>query len=358
MMSRKKILVDLSALDDVYQGMGQIALNYGHYFKETYRRKTSPYDLTLLLPKAYFGKFGDEPKYLSSSNWLRRHCRYLFPKFDLWHNIHHTSRFKPYSAGATKYIYTIHDFNCLMLEYEGTQQKVNSSYRRMNRHIRKSDLIIAISEFVCQQIGQFLSVRNTPIRMIYNGVEKIADIPPVKPRNEIKQPFFLSISAFREKKNFHLLLDMMQLMPQKQLYLAGNDNTEYGRRIKERIANEKITNVHLLGKVSEAEKVWLYAHCEAFLFPSTFEGFGLPVIEAMQFGKPVFSSKETSLKEIGGSCTYFWDSLNPKAMKNVIEENIDNFYQTPELADMEKRYADTFSYKTYFEKYEEIYATM
>ncbi len=356
-MKKKKLLVDLSALDDVYQGVGQISLNYGNYFKDTYRRQTANYELTLLLPREYFGVFGNEVKYLSSSNWVRRHCRYLFPKFDIWHNIHHGSRFKP-CYKTTKYIYTIHDLNGLMLEYAGTHKKVNSNYRKINRQLRQADLVLAISDFVCDQISELLHIKNIPIKMIYNGVEKISDKTPQKPKCDIKQPFFFSISMFRKTKNFHLLLDLMKLMPDKHLYLAGNDNTDYGTLIKERIAKERIDNVHLLGKVSEEEKVWLYANCEAFLFPSALEGFGLPVIEAMQFGKPVFSSKETSLKEIGGSCAYFWDSLTPQAMKQTIDNNLENFYQTPELADIEKQYADTFSYKSYFEQYERIYSSL
>lgn len=353
----KRLLVDLSALHDIYQGMGNIALNYGKHFKETYRRATAEYDLTLLVPKEYFGQFGNEVRYLSSSNWLRRHCRYLFPKFDVWHNIHHTSSFKPNNK-STKYIYTIHDFNHLMLEYEGTQKKVDQSYRRMMRHIDKANIVVAISKFVASQFNQFLDLRDKQVEMIYNGVEKIVDNPQVKPDYHIKKPFFLSVSAFRRSKNYHLLLDMMKLMPDKNLYLVGNNDTEYGKMIKQRIENEGITNVYITGKVSEEEKVWFYANCEAFLFPSSFEGFGLPVIEAMQFGKPVFSSSLTSLKEIGGSCAYFWDTLEPQAMKNLIDEKLDEFYQNPKYAEAEKRYADTFSYNKHFEKCDKIYSVI
>ena len=353
----KRLLVDLSALHDIYQGMGNIALNYGKHFKETYRRATAEYDLTLLVPKEYFGQFGNEVRYLSSSNWLRRHCRYLFPKFDVWHNIHHTSSFKPNNK-STKYIYTIHDFNHLMLEYEGTQKKVDQSYRRMMRHIYKANIVVAISKFVASQFNQFLNLRDKQVEMIYNGVEKIVDNPQVKPDYHIKRPFCLSVSAFRRSKNYHLLLDMMKLMPDKNLYLVGNNDTEYGKMIKQRIQNEGITNVYITGKVSEEEKVWFYANCEAFLFPSSFEGFGLPVIEAMQFGKPVFSSSLTSLKEIGGICAYFWDTLEPQAMKNLIDEKLDEFYQNPKYAEAEKRYADTFSYNKHFEKYDKIYSVI
>ena len=251
------MLADLSAIEDIYQGMGNIALNYGKHFKETYRRATAEYDLTLLVPKEYFGQFGNEVRYLSSSNWLRCHCRYFFPKFDIWRNLHHTSRFKPYDK-STIYIYTIHDFNCLMLEYEGTQKKVDQSYRRMMRHLTKANIIVTISNFVASQLEQFFDVRGKRVEMIYNGVEKIVDNSASKPcsSNDIKSPFFLSISACRPSKNFHILLDMMKLMPDKNLYLVGNDDTEYGRMLRQRIEEEAITNVHLTGKVSEEEKVW------------------------------------------------------------------------------------------------------
>lgn len=353
---KKRVLVDLATLDDLYHGYGQISMNYGKYFKAHYKRATAAYELTLLVPKNFIGAFGNEVKYISSSNWLRRHCRYYFPKFDVWHSIHHMSRFKPYS-GTTKYIYTIHDINFMLSEYEATN-KVEQNTRRVARNIDKATILVAISNFTKREISERFDIKGKPFEMIYNGVELLTDKTAVKPKQSPKMPFFLSISAFREKKNFHLLLDLMKLFPDKNLYLAGNDNTEYGTFIKQRIASEGIDNVHLLGKVSEEEKVWLYANCEAFLFPSTFEGFGLPVIEAMQFGKPVFSSKETSLKEIGGSCAYFWDTLTPQAMKQVIDDNIDNFYLTPELADIERRYAETFSYKTHFEKYEAIYSKL
>lgn len=128
--------------------------------------------------------------------------------------------------------------------------------------------------------------------------------------------------------------------------------------IKNRIETEEINNVSLLGTVSEEEKVWLYANCEAFLFPSLLEGFGLPVIEAMQFGKPVFSSEETSLKEIGGNFSYFWKNFNPYDMKQLIDENLEKFYHDRGLEEREKEYANSFTYEKHFAEYEKLYATV
>ncbi|MDR1503135.1 MAG: glycosyltransferase [Prevotella sp.] len=88
---------------------------------------------------------------------------------------------------------------------------------------------------------------------------------------------------------------------------------------------KKIGNVFLSGVIDAPEKVWMYRNCEAFLFPSKFEGFGLPLIEAMLFGKPVFSSRYTSLPEVGNKYAFFWDNFDAKHMKEVVEKNLNRF---------------------------------
>lgn len=354
---QKSILVDLSYMKDLYRGYGQIALNYGNYFKKNYNSQTSGYLLTLLLPKKYFGIFGDEVKYISSTNWFRKHYRYLFPKFDIWHSLQYPARFTPYSK-LTKYIFTIHDLNVLSLEYEKTRKDVDKNYRRITRHIKRASAVTTISNFSKKQIEDHFDLTGKRLVLIYNGVEEISKKPARKPDCEIEKPFFFSISVFRPMKNFHVLLDMMKLVPDKHLYIAGNNNTEYGKMIKDRIETEGIYNVALLGAVTEEEKVWLYANCEAFLFPSLLEGFGLPVIEAMQFGKPVFSSQETSLKEVGGDFAYFWENFDPQKMKQLIDNNLDKFHQDKDLVQKEKEYANSFSYGKHFEEYEKLYATI
>ena len=248
-MTKKSLLVDLSALNNFYNGFGQVAYNYGKYFKENYRRQTSDYELTLLLPKKFFGAFGNEVNYLSSSNLLRRVCKYMLPQTDVWHNINHVSRFVPRSKSA-KYICTIHDLNGLIPEYVKSQKQINKNYRRIRKHADRADLLVAISNFVRGQIEHSLDIKGKPLKMIYNGVEQLAGTSSVKPDIDIRKPFFFSISVFRERKNFQFLLDMMKLMPEKNLYLAGNNDTEYGRIIKERIEKEDITNVFLLGIVT------------------------------------------------------------------------------------------------------------
>lgn len=354
---KKQLLVDLSSLKNIYSGLGQIALSYGTYFKGHYKKEDAPYELTLLLPKKYFGLFGEEVHYVSSTNVIRKHVRFLFPKYDIWHSIHQLSRFRPIWKD-TKFILTIHDLNFL---YERTAGARERRYRKMQKKICRANEIVCISNFTKNEVEHNFQLNEKQCRVIYNKVTLIDKDAAQKPKHEIREPFFFTMGIIRQKKNFHVLLDMMKLLPDKHLYIVGMKadvkKNNYARHIKERIENEQIHNVTLRGPVSHKEKIWMYQHCEAFLFPSLLEGFGLPVIEAMQFGKPVFSSKETSLKEIGGDFAYFWDNFNPEEMKKLIDENLTQFYQNESLADKEKEYARSFSYEKHFEEYEALYKT-
>ena len=82
------------------------------------------------------------------------------------------------------------------------------------------------------------------------------------------------------------------------------------------------------GSVSENDKQWYYKHCKLFVFPSISEGFGLPVVEAMSFGKPVILSTLTSLPEIGGDVAYYFDSFEPSVMQDNLTAALHDFETT------------------------------
>ena len=349
-MKKKKILIDLSILKHLYCGLGQIALNYGNYFKTHHTGKEN-YEIYLLLPKKMFGIFGDKVNYIATSVW-NKHFPFLMPRFDVWHEIHQLCRYKP-AGRKTKVVLTIHDFNFV---YEKKGVKLEKYLNRIQNKINRADKITCISNFAKEETRKHASLNNKLIDVIYNGVEQL-DSKPAKQPVQVKGgiPFFFSIGQVRQKKNFHVLIPMMKLFPEKMLYIAGDNNSSYGKYIEEKIIEEGVKNVCLLGEISNEERIWLYRNCEAFLFPSLLEGFGLPVIEAMSFGKPVFSSQETSLKEIGGECAYFWEDFEPEAMKKLIDNNLQNFYLSAEPAQKNIEYAHSFSYDKHMKRYLEVY---
>ena len=151
----------------------------------------------------------------------------------------------------------------------------------------------------------------------------------------------------------------MKLMPEKHLYIAGNDSTEYADKIRNRIKQESIKNITLLGIVTQEEKVWLYQHCEAFVFPSLFEGFGLPVIEAMLFKKPVISSSNTSLTEICDQhATFFPKDFNPEESKSRILDTIQKYENNSDFSENVYKYALSFDYQKHMEEYLSLYKSL
>jgi len=346
----KKIIIDLSMLKHINCGLGQVAFNYGEYFKQNYLGDGIS-QIYLLLPKKMIGDFGPAVKYISS-NWWHKIFPFLLPKCNVWHAIHQLSHFHPFYSD-TKLILTIHDLNFL---YEKNKSKSDRYLQKVQNEIDRADKIICISEFTKDETERFIKLNGKKIEVIYNGVEQFDSNIAKRPDFIIKdKSFFFSIGQIKKKKNFHVLLPLMKMFPEKQLYIAGKSGTTYAAEIQSVIKKENISNVHLVGQITNEERVWLYKYCEAFLFPSLFEGFGLPVIEAMSFGKPVFTTEETSLKEIGGGLTYVWDNFDAVGMKSVLDKNLTLFYSSPLNATKNIDYAKTFSYEKHMIKYLEIY---
>lgn len=351
---KKKVLLDLSVLKHPYCGLGQIALNYLRIIRDM-DTSTLPFRFVLLVPKKYFGFCGDKVDYVPRKRifkWLP----FLYPKVDVWHAIHQLSPFFPYSS-QTKYLLTIHDFN-FMYEKEG---KVKQKYiNKVQKRIDMADKIVCISKFTRTELTRWMHTADTtPVEVVYDGVEfsqpTDTAIRPIKVSED--KPFFFSIGEMKEKKNFLAIIRMMEYLPQYNLYIAGNAGTPYADECRRYIETHQLRNVTLLGFISNEERRWLYSNCEAFLFPSLFEGFGLPVIEAMSFGKPVFSSSETSLSEIGDQYAYFFKSFDAKAMAQLVEDNLPKFPTDP-IRQKEQEYAFTYTYEKHFDRYIEIYSEM
>lgn len=344
----KTVLIDLSILKHINCGLGQVAYNYGCYFKQ---HNPNDLDIHLLLPRQYFGLFGNNVKYIESKK-IYQCFPFLLPKFDVWHAIHQLSHFRP-SRASSQYILTIHDMNFL---HEKKGIKVDKYLHRLNKKIERANAISTISNYAKKDIISNLDLKKE-IDVIYNGVEQLSkdgERPPSYPINKEK-PFFFTIGQIKQKKNFHVLLDVMKIMPEYNLYIAGQKGSSYCKSIESRIKEENINNVFLVGEILHSEKLWFYNNCHAFLFPSLLEGFGLPIIEAMFFGKPVFSSDKTSLSEIGHDAAFFFHDFEPEEMKRTITEKSLYFYSHPEMAQKNFEYANSFSYEKHMQQYLNLY---
>ena len=348
----KKVLIDLTVLKHINCGLGQIAYNYARYWGQN--AHNVDFEVHLLLPGKYVGAFGNDVHYHKTS-WHYFLTRYFMPAFDVWHSTQQMYRFFPVRK-STKHLLTIHDINFIYEKKGPTLQKYSG---KLTRRMERADKIVFISEFTRNDVLTHFPT-DKPNEVVYNGVEFGNPSSERKPSLPFGQEskFLFSIGQIRPKKNFHVLLDAMKLLPEYNLVVAGEKGCDYADMIDKRIAAEGINNVFFIGTVHNSEKIWLYNHCEAFVFPSLFEGFGLPVIEAMSYGKPVISSDKTSLKEICASHAFILENFEPAHIAQKIKEGIDAYAKDPALAKSNTEYARTFTYQHHMAEYIRIYREM
>jgi glycosyltransferase involved in cell wall biosynthesis len=156
-----------------------------------------------------------------------------------------------------------------------------------------------------------------------------------------------------------VLVGMIDAMPEARLVIAGKKATPYGAWIEQEITARGLeSRVFMPGEVSDGDRQWLYENCEAFLFPSLAEGFGFPVLEAMQCGKPVFMSRCTSLPEIAGEHGFFFESFEPQGMADVVRVGLGTRAANVGWAEKVREHTLTFSWAETARRYAALYETL
>jgi glycosyltransferase involved in cell wall biosynthesis len=143
------------------------------------------------------------------------------------------------------------------------------------------------------------------------------------------------------------------------LIIAGRlDEPDYIARMEEEAERLGVADrLKLLGPVSEEEKAWYFKNCSAFVHPSLAEGFGAPVVEAMQFGKPLFLSSLTSLPEIAGDVAFYFKSFEPDHMRQVFQAGM-NAYSANGLSERIRERGKSFKWEEKARQYLSVYRTL
>ncbi len=345
---KKQILVTLDRLKYPNCGLGR----YSHDFGTTLLQSSTP-DLCFdfLLPKKGYAPLQKESNFLRLSNYRKLFCGYM-NNYDLIHVTHQLPSFK--IKTNAKIVLTIHDINQIITD---DRKKALKYVKKIQKNVDTADAIVFISSFTQNFCQQHLSLPDTKIyKVIHNGIN-IPITTPVKPKwFSIKRKYLFSIGQLMKKKNFHTLIPFLKnIADEYELIIAGEHaDQEYVDKIKAAIKNLNLEQrVHLPGSVSEEEKRFLYENCTAFVFPSLAEGFGMPIIEAMRFKKPVFSSSRSSLKEIGDQHVFFWDEFDPKYMADIFNQSIPSVDDAH--LDNAYNYSSNFSWETNAEEHIELY---
>lgn len=328
-----------------HDGLGEFSRQFGLHvaaFAQRWREE-SGVQVHLHLPHRWHGMFGEHVKYLSTQK-SQRLLHYQPTRFDVWHQLHQHIRFRP-PLGAAHCITTLHDLNAAYSK-EGF-----SRWRALNKQVRllsRADEIICISDHVLSDLRRLTRLK-TPASRIYNGVNALVTLDQASPPGCTDQPFLLHLGRMTPNKNVGSLIALAEHWPDQHFVFAG-PRSGHTEGYQDRAESLKLMNVQFLFDVSEEQKAWLYAHCEGLLMPSLTEGFGLPAIEAMYFGKPVFLSRLTSLPEVGGELASYFDDFTPAGMRQTILSGLAKMQQRQQ-ADRIKDWAEQFAWGRCFSHY-------
>lgn len=306
-----KIIIEADKLKDPFSGLG----NYCHNLITNLINQETDYQFEVysshLREFAFIGH--------NSSQW-HRYMPNKLPKADLWHLTHQESPFVPLHS---KYVMTIHDMNYF---YRDKNKLLKEKYRlALQLKIKKSSGLVFISDFALKETERFFDLSKKKVKRIYNGVEhsKKSSRPYLVKEG---RPFLFTISKLLEKKNIHVLFEMMKQLPEYDLYVGGGLDTEYAQFLVKKAGEMGLKKqILFLGTLSLEEKAWCFENCLAYLFPSLFEGFGITPIEAMYYGKPVFASRENSIPEVCGDAAFYFNDFDPKDMLDVFHKGMEEF---------------------------------
>ena len=342
------ILVDLHRTGgNSYNGLYHFCYQLGKHLA-----LEAPEDMHLhfYVPKGQRDVFGKNVNYVTQYS-LHKYFHQLTGRFDIWHVATTLSWYRPYGS-KTRNIYTIHDLN--FLQEEEYSQSVRKRYLSLiQQRIDRADYLTFISEFAHKQTLEHLHPGNKPYNIIYNGCNMPGAIL-TSPSYIPSKPFLFSIGQFHSRKNFHVLPALL-VGNDYELIIAGMNDFPYKEKVIEQAKIFQVEDrLKMVGPVSDPEKFWYYQNCLAFAFPSIGEGFGLPVLEAMYFGKPVFLSRCTSLPEIGGDVAYYFDNFDPDCMRMIFDKGMHHYECThPQQKIIER--TKLFNWRSSADEYLKVY---
>jgi glycosyltransferase involved in cell wall biosynthesis len=190
--------------------------------------------------------------------------------------------------------------------------------------------VIAISEATRNDLVRHVGVDPKRIDVVYSGVDhdRFSAVEPDGERERLSErlgfssPFLLCLGASDVRKNLPLLVrafGQSGVANDLKLVFAGPISPRQRARLEQAVQESRVQGqVHILGYIEDSLLVALYRHCLAYVFPSSYEGFGLPILEAMACGAPTLTSSLSSLGEIAGDAALTLPALDQDLLANGI----------------------------------------
>lgn len=362
-----RVVIDLEKLRHINCGLGRFSLHLGRGIHAAAAGRFEP---VFLLPKGGWRHFpGITAGELTVAPWrkeaVQRFLRPLLPAWchrqrpALWHSTNQMTKYLPLDS-RVPVLLTIHDLN--FLHESGTDNQAHDRGRKLadiQRRVDRATAIVTDSRWVADDVARHVDLGGRPVHVVPLGVAPPLPAAAARPAFLPPGPFLLTVGNALPHKNFHVLLDLIEAEPGTRLVIAGKKATPYGEHLQRLVAARGLAGrVTMPGEVSDADRQWLYERCEAFFFPSLTEGFGFPVLEAMQCGRPVFCSRRTSLPEIAGDLGEYLDAFDGPSLAAAYRAGMARFHADPQRGATLRRHAASYSWGATARGYADVYASL
>lgn len=370
-----KIVVDATPLSPKLSGVGfyvamlirslhalqsqenfQLGITYQPGFKNWLRGRWEFPDRLKLYPELYF-----LPLPVRISNLLLDNCPNVLPFYFERYldspSIVHGTNYNVFPYQKSRNVMSIYDLS--FIKYPDYTDSVVKKYSsRVKRCIHWTDLVLTISESSKNDIIKYLNVEPERIYVTHLASRYPANYPSIEFSDRLKQsipydfskPYILFVSTIEPRKNINALISVFNYLKEKykiehQLVLIGQKGWHHQPIFAAIEGSPWNHHIHHLDYLPDELVALFYSQADVFVYPSYYEGFGLPVLEAMTLGAPVVTSNTSSLPEVAGDAALLVDPNEPIQIVDAILKIIGDAKLREELIQKGKERAKQFSWE-------------
>lgn len=362
---KKRIAVDARFFGTKQKGLGRYCQKLVENLE---KQDNSQNDYFILLTKENYSQYQPQKKnfykLLADYHWYGFAEQVFFPRFLRKHNFDlvHFCHFNVPIFYRGSFVVTIHDL--ILFHFPTPRNTTLNKYfyflklwayrMTITKAAKRALKIIAVSEFTKRDIlKNFKGIDEEKISVTLEGCDSKRDVScqdseKALGKYGIKKPYLLYVGNAYPHKNLERLCLAFEEIGKKQadlgLVLVGGNDFFY-ERLKKYVRDRKIGKVVFSGHVPDQELDIIYENAQLYVFPSLYEGFGLPPLEALSKGIPVVSSGRTSMPEVLGSAAVYFDPENTKSMVEAIRKILNDKKLVNEMVDLGRQRVGMFSWE-------------
>ena len=254
-------------------------------------------------------------------------------KIDIFHGLSHELPVGIKHTGA-KSIVTMHDL--IVLRYPHLYNYIDRKIylKKYHTSCKYADLIIAISQQTKNDLINLMGVDEHKIRLVYQGCDPQfyilrgdAEKQIVKQKYNLPNKYILNVGTIEPRKRLAIIVKALAKLPDDVHLVAIGKSTNYMSEVQKEVKQHGLEQrVHILSGVQFADLPAIYQQAQVFVYPSIFEGFGIPILEALNSRTPVIAANSSSLPEVGGIAALYIDIDNDVMLAQYLQNVLTNSY--------------------------------